>query len=299
MVTGSTGQVGGSLVRKLAAMGVETLAPTRNEMDLASPDSIRSYVAAKRPRWIVNPAAYTAVDKAETDREAAEAINAKAPGVLGEAAAAVGSPVLHFSTDYVFAGDGTEPWLEEHPTGPLGVYGATKLAGEQALATSGAAYAIFRTSWVYAATGKNFFITILKYARERETMKIVSDQAGAPTWADDLADLAIFTMEKAEATGDRRQAIRELSGVFHACDCGETTWFGFAEEIVRLARRHEPETRFAQLYAIPSSEYPTPAVRPLNSRMSCAKLERELGFIMPSWQNSLERVIEEYYASRG
>jgi dTDP-4-dehydrorhamnose reductase len=299
LVTGASGQVGGALVRKLRATGADVLTPGRAELDLSSPESIRAYIAEQKPRWVLNPGAYTMVDKAETEPELAKAINATALGVIGEAAAAIGAPVIHFSTDYVFAGDGANAWTERDATGPLGVYGATKLAGEQALAASGAAYAIFRTSWVYGATGKNFFRTILKLAREKEALRIVGDQVGAPTAAEDLADLALFTVQKAEAAGDRNAALRQFGGIYHACNQGETTWFGFAEEFLRLAQLQEPATRFATLTAIPTAEYATPAVRPLNSRLSCKRLAAELGFLMPPWQASLAKVVDEYERQHG
>jgi len=272
-------------------------------LDLADAEAIRSYVRSIKPRWIVNPAAYTAVDKAEKEPEAAFAINAEAPRVLGEEAAKIGAPVLHFSTDYVFSGGGNTPWLETDATGPLGVYGASKLAGEQGLAASGAAHLTFRTSWVYGATGNNFLRTILRLAREREELKIVADQNGAPTWSHDLARLAAHTMERFETAAQQAgsllaEAVKPFSGIYHACNGGETTWFGFAEEFLRLARAAEPEQRFARLVPITTAEYPTPAVRPRNSRMNCEKLERALGFAMPAWQASVASVMAEIYPAK-
>lgn len=299
LLTGVRGQVGGDLLRRLQPFGA-VVAPTREELDLSDGDAVRRYVRNLAPRLIVNPAAYTAVDKAESEPELARALNAVAPGVLGEEGARLGAPVLHFSTDYVFAGDGTQPWTEDSPTGPLGVYGATKLAGEQALAASGAAYMIFRTSWVYGARGKNFLLTILRLAREREELRIVGDQHGAPTWSDDLARLVEHVVEHVVeqcSTRDARRAptlaegIGELSGVYHAVNTGETTWAGFAEEIVRLARLAEPEQRFARIVPIPTSEYPTPAHRPPNSRLDGTKLRERLGFRMPGWQESAAKVM--------
>lgn len=295
LVTGSTGQVGGALARLLGPRA-DVLTPGRAELDLSSPESIRAYVRQHRPVWILNPAAYTQVDRAESEVEHAERINAIAPGVLGEVANEVGAVVIHFSTDYVFSGKGERPWREDDATAPQNVYGATKLAGEQALAASGAAHIIFRTSWVYAAKGKNFPLTILRVAREREEMKIVADQIGAPTLADDLAMLTLHAITKAEETGDAVAAVRErLGGVYHACDSGETSWHGFATEVVRLAAEREPGVRFARLLPIPTEEYPTPAARPLNSRMDCTRLQRCLGFDMPLWQESAAQFIEQYY----
>jgi dTDP-4-dehydrorhamnose reductase len=281
----------------------DVVAPTRSELDLADGEAIRSYVQNLQPRWIVNPAAYTAVDKAETEPELAFAINAEAPRVLGEEAEKVGAAVLHFSTDYVFSGGGSRPWEETDATGPLGVYGASKLAGEQRLAESGAPYLIYRTSWVYGATGNNFLRTILRFAREREELKIVADQHGAPTWSHDLARLVAHTVERMkiaaqEAGTTLAETVHPFSGIYHACNGGSTTWFGFAEEFLRLARAGEPKRRFARLVPIPTAAYPTLAARPQNSRMNCEKLTRELGFTMPAWQESTARVMAEIYSAQ-
>ena len=302
LLTGVNGQVGGELLSLLSALG-EVVAPTREELDLGNTSAIRDVVRRVKPRWIVNPAAYTAVDKAESDIEAAFAINRDAPGVLGEEAARIGASVLHFSTDYVFAGDGTRPWSEDDPTAPLGVYGSSKLAGEKALAASCASHLIFRTSWVYGTRGKNFLLTILKFAREREELKIVADQHGAPTWSRDLARLAVHTILRSEKDAAAKgialtEAVHPIAGVYHACDAGFTTWFGFASEFLRLAKAAEPEQTFAKLIPISSSEYPTPAKRPENSRMSCEKLTRVLNFEMPTWEHSTAQVMAETLAVR-
>ncbi len=302
LLTGVNGQVGGELLPLLSALG-EVVAPTREELDLGDTSAIRDIVRRVKPRWIVNPAAYTAVDKAESDAEAAFAINRDAPGVLGEEAARIGAPVLHFSTDYVFAGDGTQPWRETDRTQPLGVYGSSKLAGEQALAASSAAHMVFRTSWVYGTRGKNFLLTILKFAREREELKIVADQHGAPTWSRDLARLAVHAILQSEEDAAVRgvtlaEAVQPIAGIYHACNAGFTTWFGFASEFVRLAQLAEPEQPFAKLMPIPSSEYPTPAKRPENSRMTCEKLTGVLGFEMPTWEQSTAQVMAEVLAAK-
>jgi dTDP-4-dehydrorhamnose reductase len=302
LLTGVGGQVGAAVLPLLKRFaeerGLEVVAPVRSELDLSDAEAVRRYVREVAPRWIVNPAAYTAVDKAEKEPELAYAINAEAVRVIGEEAAALGAAVISFSTDYVFPGDGERPWVETDATGPLGVYGASKLAGEKALAESGAVYFLFRTSWVYGATGNNFLRTILRFAREREEMKVVADQHGAPTWSESLAWLVVHTMAKMEAETSASgrplaDVVREVAGVYHACDAGETTWFGFAEEFVRLAKLAEPQTRFARLLPIPTSEYPTPAKRPLNSRMSCEELQKRLGFAMPRWEESVAKVMEE------
>lgn len=297
LLTGVNGQVGGECLPLLQAMG-EVVAPTRAELDMSDPEAIRAYVRKLKPRWIVNPAAYTAVDKAEGDVEASYAINRDGVRALAEEAAKLGTPVLHFSTDYVFAGGGTEPWREDDPTSPLGVYGASKLAGEEALAASGAPYMVFRTSWVFGARGKNFLLTILRFSREKEEMKVVADQHGAPTSARDLARLVahVITRFEAEAAATGKslaEVVLPSSGIYHACDAGFTTWFGFAEEFVRLAREAEPEQRFARLLPITTADYPTPAKRPSNSRMNCNKLKDDLGFPMPTWQESTAEIMGE------
>ena len=283
LITGATGQVGGELLKLFP----HVLAPTRAELDLADPDSIRAYLRATQPTWIINPAAYTAVDKAESEPELAHAINAEAPRILGEEAARLGAAVLHFSTDYVFPGEGSVPYTEDAPTGPLGVYGATKLAGELALAATGAAHLIFRTSWVYGATGKNFLLTVLRVAAQRPEMKIVDDQHGAPTWSHDLAQLSAQILAQMPSP----EAVKEVSGIYHAVSSGETTWFGFASEALHLRRLSDPQTAYGTLLPIPGSEYPTPARRPQNSRLDCSKLLRTFNIRLPRWQDSLEQVV--------
>jgi dTDP-4-dehydrorhamnose reductase len=274
LITGTTGQVGAALLQTLRPLG--TLhAPTRATLDLADPASIRACVQAIKPRWIVNPAAYTAVDKAESEPELAHAINAIAPGILGEEAAKIGATVLHFSTDYVFDGSGTRPYKEDDPTGPLGVYGRTKLAGEQALAATGAAHIILRTSWVYSATGKNFLLTMLRLAKERPELKIVADQHGTPTSAPDLAALAAHILCLPEPR----------SGIYHATNSGETTWHGFATEILRLAGSQTP------VLPIATTDFPTPARRPANSRLNCDQLASTLNYRLPNWQASLAQLL--------
>jgi dTDP-4-dehydrorhamnose reductase len=282
LITGATGQVGGALLRLFP----HAHAPGRAELDLASEASIRAYLRQTKPRWIVNPAAYTAVDKAESEPDLAHAINAAAPRILGEEAARIGAAVIHFSTDYVFNGAKSTPYLESDPTGPLGVYGATKLAGEQALAATGAAHIILRTSWVYGATGKNFLLTILNLARQRPELKIVADQHGAPTWSRDLASLAARIVQ-----AHSPKSLQPLSGAYHATSQGETTWHGFASEFLRQMSEAEPSTRFATLIPIATAEFPTPARRPANSRLNCERLARAFDLRLPPWQTSLATVL--------
>jgi dTDP-4-dehydrorhamnose reductase len=288
LITGVNGQVGAELARLLAPL--DTIhALTREELDLTSSENIRQVVRALNPCWIINPAAYTAVDRAESECDLAGAVNATAPGILGEEAARIGAAVLHFSTDYVYPGTGTEPYAEDAATGPLGVYGATKLAGEQALAASGAAHIILRTSWVYGASGKNFLLTILRLAREKQQMRIVDDQHGAPTWSRDLARLAATILTAAPDA----EAAAAYQGIYHAASSGETTWFGFASEAIRQRRLMQPQARFAELLPVPTTEFPTPARRPANSRLDCRKLESTFGFQFPQWEQSLAEVLAQ------
>lgn len=301
LLIGATGQVGGETLPLLESCGSVVSLP-RAELDLCDPASIRAAVRRVRPRWIVNTAAYTAVDQAESDSQTAFAINRDAPGVLGEEAVRIGAPVIHFSTDYVFAGDGTRPWSEGDPTHPLSVYGASKLAGEEALAASGAAHLIFRSSWIYGTHGKNFLLTILKLAREHEELRIVNDQYGAPTWARTLGQLVAHSVLRSEIQAHENgitpsEAIQPISGIYHACSAGFTTWFGFASEFVRLAQKAHPEQTYAKLIPVPSTAYPTAAKRPENSRMNCEKLTRTLGFEMPPWQDSTSQVMDELNSS--
>ena len=302
LLTGVSGQVGGDLLPLLQTFGT-VVTPSRSDLDLADSASIRRYVGEQKPDWIINPAAYTAVDKAESEPELAYAINAEAPRALGEAAAELAIPVIHFSTDYVFNGEGTRAWTETDSTGPLGVYGASKLAGEQALAASGAAHLIFRTSWVYSSHGKNFLLTILRLAQQKEELRIVHDQHGAPTWSSDLARMVVQVMKKVSeqsaATSTKAEdAVRAVQGIYHAADRGETTWFGFAKESLRVAKRARPAASLARLAPIPTSEYPTPARRPANSRLDCSRLRQTFGVTMPEWEQSAAEVISEVLDTR-
>jgi len=295
LLTGAKGQVGGELLKTLEPLGV-VIAPERAMMDLAHAISVRDTIRAVRPRWIVNPGAYTAVDKAESEPELAYAINAEAVRVIGEEARALGAGVIHFSTDYVFDGSGVEPYVETDAVGPMSVYGASKLAGERALAESCAGHMIFRTSWVYGARGKNFLLTILKLAREREVLRIVADQHGAPTWSRDLATMTAHVIERCETTAQTtgwKAALQDASGIYHAAGGGETTWFEFAAEAVRQQREKERGVRFAKIEAISTDQYPTPAKRPSNSRLNCTKLKERFEWTMMDWQDSLREVLSE------
>lgn len=295
LVTGASGQVGGALLRTLAPLG-EVIALERADLDLANADSIRRAMREVQPRWVVNAGAYTSVDKAEREQELARAINTIAPGVFGEEAKKIGAGVIHFSTDYVFDGEKNLPYVETDATGPLNVYGRTKLGGERALAASGAGYLIFRTSWVYGATGKNFLRSILRMAHEREVLRIVADQHGGPTSSEELACMTAHVIAHLEETADAgslENSVGAASGVYHATGSGETTWFAFAQAIVEAARGRHPNAKLAEVEPIATAEYPTPARRPKNSRLDCGKLERTFGWRMPEWRDSIRRVVAE------
>ncbi len=296
LLLGAHGQVGAEALPLLRKLG-EVVSLTRAELDLTDGAAVRAAMRELKPRWIVNAAAYTAVDKAENESRTAYVLNGELPGILGEEAARIGSAVIHFSTDYVFSGEGSKPWREDDPTGPLGVYGASKLAGERALAESGAGHFIFRTSWVFGARGENFLRRILQLARERAELKIVDDQVGSPTWSRTLARLVEHTIrrmeERTKSGGGLDEAVRPVGGVYHASSGGYTTWFGFASEFIQIAREAAPEAALAKLVGIPSIDYPTPAERPKNSRLDCEKLARELEFAMPDWQSATRAVMAE------
>lgn len=299
LITGGSGQVGSALVRLFAesARKVSVASPSRAQMNLSSPESIRAYVRKVAPRWIVSSAAYTAVDAAEIDHEAAFAANAIAPGVLAEEAAAVGAGLIHLSTDYVFDGTGTRPWVETDVTGPRNVYGASKLAGEQAIAATGAPHLILRTSWVYSSGGKNFVRTMLRLLASRvDPLRIVGDQHGGPTSAADLATAIASLIESSDARSKSpADALESFSGIYHCAGTGETTWAGLAgavRDFLEERGLHPPE-----IIPVPSSEYPTPAARPLNSRLNCSKLYANFGIEMPNWEDSVRTACEHLAAT--
>jgi dTDP-4-dehydrorhamnose reductase len=295
LLTGATGQVGGELLKLFTPLS-EVVAPARDTLDLTDAASIRRMIRALQPRWIVNTAAYTAVDKAESELQLAFAVNTEAVKAIGEEARAIGARVIHFSTDYVFDGSADQPYRETDATHPASVYGASKLAGEKALADSGARHLIFRTSWVYGGVGRNFLLTILKLAREREVVRVVNDQHGAPTWSRDLARMTVHAIRSCEAAA-RDHKIEDVpahfDGIYHAAGAGETTWYGFAAEALRLQREAEPDARLAAIEPITTAEYPTPAKRPCNSRMNCTKLADRFGWTMMDWKESLRKVLSE------
>jgi dTDP-4-dehydrorhamnose reductase len=303
LVTGGSGQVGEALRRTLAPIA-EVVAPGREQLDLGDVAAIRRVMREVKPRWVVNPAAHTAVDKAESEPELAFALNATAPAVLAEEALRLGAAMIHYSTDYVFDGCKATAYVESDLVAPGNVYGSSKLAGEVALGASGAAHLIFRTSWVYGATGKNFVRSILKLAREREHLKIVADQHGGPTWSFELAKMTAEVIRHVEATAAMQgcplaEAAMPLTGIYHAAGSGETTWYGFTQQAIAELHKLQPEAKLASVEPIPTTEYPTPAKRPLNSRLDCGKLERVFGWRMPAWEKSLALVVRELAGQAG
>jgi dTDP-4-dehydrorhamnose reductase len=289
LLTGKNGQAGWELQRTLATLG-EVIALDRHGLDLANPDSIRRVVRERKPNLIVNAAAYTAVDKAEEESDLAMAINGMAPGILAEEAKELGAAVIHYSTDYVFDGNKNGPYTEDDAPNPLNVYGKTKLAGEQAIQAVGAPHLIFRTSWVYGTRGKNFLLTILRLAKERDELRIVNDQIGAPTWSRMIAEataqvIAQLALPKGKGWGDG------ISGIYHLTAAGQTSWFGFAKAILNYipgSAAHAP-----RLTPITTQEYPTPAQRPKNSVLSNVRLRQKFGLESPLWEIGLRLSLEE------
>jgi dTDP-4-dehydrorhamnose reductase len=290
LLLGKNGQVGWELQRSLSVLG-ELVALDRHSDpcgDLAQPQRLAQTVRSLRPDVIVNAAAHTAVDKAEAEVELARTLNASAPAALAQAAVETGAWLVHYSTDYVFDGSGTRPWREDDATGPLGVYGRTKLEGEQAIAASGCKHLVFRTSWVYAARGGNFAKTMLRLAQERERLTVIDDQHGAPTGADLIADVTAHAI---------RAALHQpaLSGLYHLVAGGETSWHGYASHAIARARELRPDLawKVQEIAPVPTSAFPTPAQRPLNSRLDTRKLQQAFGLTLPHWQRGVERLLSE------
>ena len=293
LLTGKHGQVGFELQRALAPLG-EIHAVDFAECDLADAAAISALLRSVRPDLIVNPAAYTAVDKAESEPQLAHAINAVAPGVLGEEAAKLGAWVVHYSTDYVFDGTKVGAYTEDDPTNPLGVYGRTKRDGELALQASGAESLLLRTSWVVGAHGNNFAKTILRLALEREQLNVVADQYGAPTSAALLADVTAQLVRQRQREGDKHFPF----GLYHLVAGGETTWCDYARFVVSEAIAAGRPLKLAPtaIRAIPSSEYPTSAKRPVNSRLDTGKLRRIFGFELPDWKCGVRHILQQILA---
>lgn len=303
LLTGKNGQVGWELQRTLSTLG-EVIALGQADMDLANPDAIRKICGEVKPNLIVNPAAYTAVDKAETEPALALAINGTAPGILAQEAQRLGAALIHYSTDYVFDGSKNTPYTEQDIPNPQNIYGSSKLAGERAIQAVDVPHLILRTAWVYGRRGKNFLLTMQRLARERPLLKVVDDQVGAPTWSRLLAEATTHIVAQGlsrgqgVATGILPSAtlarpcaanmvsyIRQHSGVYHMSCAGQTSWHGFASAILTGAT--------TQLQPIPSSEYPTPAARPAYSVLSNAQLAQTFGITLPGWRIALEMVLAE------
>jgi dTDP-4-dehydrorhamnose reductase len=292
LLLGCTGQVGWELQRALAPLG-DVIACDFTERgdrhaDFSQPAQLAALVARFSPQAIVNAAAHTAVDKAESEPGLAQALNADAPGVLARAAAGLGIPMVHYSTDYVFDGSGFNARTEDEPVSPLSVYGRTKADGEQQVRSAGGAHLILRTSWVYAARGGNFAKSMLRLAGDREWLQVVDDQIGAPTGADLLADITAHALR-------RLWADASVSGTYHCVAAGETSWFGYAKRVIEHARAAGKPLKLLPegLKPIPTREYPLPAPRPLNSRLDTRKLRETFGLRLPPWEAGVDRMLNE------
>ncbi|MBU6958638.1 dTDP-4-dehydrorhamnose reductase [Pseudomonas sp. CVAP len=284
LINGQHGQVSIELQRRLKGLG-ELIVLGRDQLDLAHPEQIRLQIRALRPSLIINAAAHTAVDQAESEPDLAFAINATAPGVLAELALELGIPLIHYSTDYVFDGRKTSPYTETDEPHPLGVYGASKLAGEQAIRAVNGQHLILRTSWVYSNHGRNFLLTMQRLLQEKPHLRIVADQIGAPTWAGTIATSTRALIERWQLGQPGAW------GTYHLTAQGETSWFGFAQAIAEhLQTQHKT---CASLEAIPSRDYPTPAARPLNSRLDCRLLQQQWQVSQPDWRDALRECLAE------
>jgi dTDP-4-dehydrorhamnose reductase len=284
LLLGKNGQVGQALTRLLAPLGEVIALDRHNGGDLSQPEALAATVRRHRPTHIVNAAAYTAVDKAESEPELARLVNAHAPEVLAREAQALGAWLVHYSTDYVFNGSGHQPWQEGDTTGPLNVYGQTKLDGELRLQAACERHLIFRTSWVYAAQGQNFAKTMLRLAQERERLTVINDQCGAPTGAELIAGVTVRALQQPLA-----------AGVYHLAAAGETTWHAYASHVIAQARALRPDLpwQVKDIAAVPSSAFTTAAQRPLNSRLDCRKLQQALGIQLPAWQAGVDAMLAD------
>ncbi|CAN5748512.1 dTDP-4-dehydrorhamnose reductase [soil metagenome] len=285
LLLGGTGQIGGALKASLAHFA-DVIAPTRAELDCARIDRVEAFVRESAPHCVVNAAAYTRVDDAETDRDFAELLNAALPASLAAACERIGAGLVHYSTDYVFAGDGLRPYREDDPTAPINWYGATKRAGEEAVLRFTDRAVILRTSWIYGTTGNNFFRTMLRLARERAEVRVVDDQRGAPTWSHAVAD---GTAAVVSQLGQHNDAWRAAHGIYHMTAGGETTWYQFASRLLELDPGRA-EHVVERITPIPSTLYPTPARRPAYSVLDCTRLEEHLGVRLASWERQVEQV---------
>ncbi len=290
LLIGKDGQVGYELRRTLASLG-QVYAPGVDLLDLTKPEQIKNIIQTFRPEVIINAAAYTQVDKAEEETEAAMMINGTAPGIIAEEAKQVGACMIHYSTDYVFDGRLETGYCESDTPNPINVYGKTKLAGEQAVAAANIPYLILRTSWVYGGRGQNFLLTILRLANEREELAIVDDQIGSPTWSRLIAESTAQILSQQIALKQPCRHLEACSGLYHLTASNSTSWHGFAEAFLALdpqAKHH----KLRSLKPIPSVEYPTPAARPQHSTLNTQKLQEQFGLTMPDWQDSLKLLLE-------
>ncbi|MGK2941314.1 MAG: dTDP-4-dehydrorhamnose reductase [Immundisolibacter sp.] len=287
LLFGGTGQVGWELQRALAPLG-DVVAPNRSVCDVADADAVRRAIRDTAPQAVINAAACTTVDRAESEPALAHQINALAPAAMAEECASLGAWLVHYSTDYVFDGSGTCPWREDDATGPLNVYGRTKLEGEQAVHRVGGRHLIFRTSWVYAARGQNFPLSILRLAADRPVLRVVADQFGAPTGADLIADVTAHALRAVLATP-------QLAGLYHLAPSGETHWCDYARLVLDCARRQGRSLQSGpdQVEGIPTTAYPTAARRPLNSRLDTARLRQTFNLYLPPWEYGVERMLKE------
>jgi len=291
LLLGKNGQVGWELQRSLAPLGELVALDAQSQHlcgDLSNLEGIAQTIRAVAPDIIVNAAAHTAVDKAESEPELARTINALAPGILAQEAKRSRAWLIHYSTDYVFDGTGDTPWLETDPTGPLSIYGKTKLEGEGAIRASGCKHLIFRTSWVYAARGGNFAKTMLKLAQERDSLQVINDQIGAPTGADLLADITAHAVRMALLRS-------EVSGLYHLVASGQTSWHGYASFVIDFARQAGIEIKVSPdaTQPVPTSAFPTAAMRPINSRLDTSKLQTTFSLNLPHWQSGVTRMLTE------
>jgi dTDP-4-dehydrorhamnose reductase len=285
LVIGKVGQVGWELRRTLAPLG-RVVSVDYPEIDFTDGASIRKWIRDTAPAVVVNAAAYTAVDKSESDAERCHQINGVAPGIAAEEAQKLGAWFIHYSTDYVFDGAKNAPYEETDATNPLGVYGRTKLAGDLAVQQVGGDFLIFRLCWVYGARGQNFMLTMMRLAREREKLRVVRDQFGCPTWSRAIAEATTLALQQALAARERAA----LRGVYHLAASGQTSWHGFAERIIALMPDDGKKCR--EVEAITTAEYPTPTKRPPYTALSCAKLQRTFGLRLPDWEESLRQVLD-------
>jgi dTDP-4-dehydrorhamnose reductase len=299
LLTGASGQVGWELCRTLAPLG-KIVTPTSRELDLADPDAIRRVMREVRPHLIVNPAAYTAVDRAETEPDLAMAINGIAPGILAEEAKRMHAALVHFSTDYVFDGSKPGPYRETDPANPVSHYGRSKLAGEEAIRAVDLPHLIFRTSWVYGTRGKNFMRTILRLAAERDSLKVVDDQIGAPTLSRMIAESASLAIARWCPMSANQSPLADLSGTYHLTNAGQVSWHGMACAILeeyesRREYRNWPRLGLTPdaIQPITTAEYPTAAQRPVNSVLDNAKLARAFGLELPDWREGLQMAVDE------